>query len=1227
MALIAHYKFEDNVNDDTINFKNGTATDITYVNGKIGKAVSFNGTSSKIIFLEDAFPKAANPFSISLWVKGVKGADYSYIFHKGADNSIGNSVCCIVTDENGKFRFVVNGDYTSGLSNASISDSFQHLVLSWDGSVVKGYVNANKVIEYPLLNITNDIANSKMGFGMSFSTISGRYFCGEIDDVRIYDHDLSLKEIKDLSQCKLLHYSFDDFAEPTENLLSNGDFANGFTNWSITPLNTGARVYTYEIKSDQDGNYAHIHLENVSATGDSYPYIKQAIPLNKNLPNVPYTLSVLVRINSYYGSGSGTQVRLSAILNDYWTADRKTWSFSNRTIGVWHKVELTSTFDPTYYRDPTTYPLAIHFEIYSANLISAGDMIDFDIKLCQIEQKDHATPFVNGTRGRSENFIDKYGLWAGRPFNAVAHGTYAVSTEVPKLFSDKDVYKIEEPGTDTQAVRYSFKLDLDQIPVWDKEITWSMWVYLPSTFAGRFISYYSDMFQNSTGTDWHSNRGYNDTYSYYGAGNIEVVKVTGLDVAKYDTWQQVKMMFRPTSENRHIPENNGLDDNKYIAGFWRINPDNYTTPYHFYMTAGEVYINEDNILDISGNDFDGSLNELTTPKWSNNTVLGKGCYEFDGTKFLDIGNPIKYGSTEFSVFGVVKLNDVTTQSPIIGQWNGSSGPWLIDVVNGSIRFVFADSSTTKVLMSSVAINTVYYFLATWKLNGDMKFYVNGILAGSTTSSGIAQYFTYKTVLIGKKWDVGSTMLNGTLYELGICGKELTSQDAVDFYQSRANLDNNGNLSVKYVQEINNLLYDGRIFTSNFSRGSWSTGSVVEIASLSGVNPLYGYTHALALSTRDSYLGGGEGNVNTRIKVRPGDVIYFSMLANTQATTQQVRFGYRAYSYQTNAAIRNWPSIAYLDAGKPWTRVSAEMIIPDSINVEGVYYTVDEIIPFLQIPAFDNFGSPLVQELYIGRRPLTETEPIEAKYFEDHKKNYLESTGNYRISGISEIGVTRGLVAWYPLNGDAGDYVSGNDGIPTNITYQSGYRQLSAYFNKSAHIQIPQINETESGLTVSAWVYKIRKAVGDLDRHIILSNAGSFVYGGYTLAILEDNKFGFWTYASIAEITSNAFVFLNTWYHVTAQDDPAGYKRIYINGELDKEVTSTLVCADAPYNLYIGARGDLYSESKMYGYIQDVRIYNVALSPEEVKINYERSKELFPMRITKDGLILTNIKEV
>jgi len=65
MALIAHWPLNGNTNDITKNGHDGTPTSITYVNGKIGEAASFNGTTSYLNVDSVAADLVGSSFSIS----------------------------------------------------------------------------------------------------------------------------------------------------------------------------------------------------------------------------------------------------------------------------------------------------------------------------------------------------------------------------------------------------------------------------------------------------------------------------------------------------------------------------------------------------------------------------------------------------------------------------------------------------------------------------------------------------------------------------------------------------------------------------------------------------------------------------------------------------------------------------------------------------------------------------------------------------------------------------------------------------------------------------------------------------------------------------------------------------------------------------------------------------------------------------------------------------------
>jgi len=83
---------------------------------------------------------------------------------------------------------------------------------------------------------------------------------------------------------------------------------------------------------------------------------------------------------------------------------------------------------------------------------------------------------------------------------------------------------------------------------------------------------------------------------------------------------------------------------------------------------------------------------------------------------------------------------------------------------------------------------------------------------------------------------------------------------------------------------------------------------------------------------------------------------------------------------------------------------------------------------------------------------------------------------------------------------------------------------------------------------------------------------------------------------------NVLAMAGEWTQVTAvYDMEAGLRSVYVNGMLDVQITDGGVCAASTHNVYIGARAvaaDTGPEAFFYGMIDDVRVFNRALSDEE-----------------------------
>lgn len=65
--IIAYYKFDDNLNNYVSQYGTATSSNTTYVDGKSGKALLFNGSTSKCIVPKDISVRGRSRVSVSLW--------------------------------------------------------------------------------------------------------------------------------------------------------------------------------------------------------------------------------------------------------------------------------------------------------------------------------------------------------------------------------------------------------------------------------------------------------------------------------------------------------------------------------------------------------------------------------------------------------------------------------------------------------------------------------------------------------------------------------------------------------------------------------------------------------------------------------------------------------------------------------------------------------------------------------------------------------------------------------------------------------------------------------------------------------------------------------------------------------------------------------------------------------------------------------------------------------
>jgi len=211
-SLIAHYKFDEGSGTEAVdsqNGLNGTITGATYVGGKDGYALSFNGTSDKVVVAYDDKLAPTEELSFGCWAYRSNWTEATARSIISKTESGGYLLQCVSGYIRG-FIFL-NGAYKNPqYALANLSVGWHHFFVTCDGRYSKLYVDGalqstvDAGATYPIYYKYENA----MGIGIeatSGDTPSGSYFDGKIDEVKIYNKALTQNEITEIFE--------DDFIE------------------------------------------------------------------------------------------------------------------------------------------------------------------------------------------------------------------------------------------------------------------------------------------------------------------------------------------------------------------------------------------------------------------------------------------------------------------------------------------------------------------------------------------------------------------------------------------------------------------------------------------------------------------------------------------------------------------------------------------------------------------------------------------------------------------------------------------------------------------------------------------------------------------------------------------------------------------------------------------------------------------------------------------------------
>ena len=191
---VGNWKFEQNAVDSSGNGNDGTITEgVTNTTGIVGYGYEFDG-SGRIAIPDDNSLNISKQISVSVWTKIPATGTFETIIGKNNALTAGWQIYRRPSDNLVTMRVHTDGDGDSAVQFTYQSDVWQHLVLVYNGSTLKGYRNGVFALSTPANgNITYTTRPLYIGHS---NTGSMTRINGTIDEVQIFNRSLSSTEIQ-----------------------------------------------------------------------------------------------------------------------------------------------------------------------------------------------------------------------------------------------------------------------------------------------------------------------------------------------------------------------------------------------------------------------------------------------------------------------------------------------------------------------------------------------------------------------------------------------------------------------------------------------------------------------------------------------------------------------------------------------------------------------------------------------------------------------------------------------------------------------------------------------------------------------------------------------------------------------------------------------------------------------------------------------------------------------
>lgn len=332
----------ENLGIDEVELTNNGATASNQ--GKIGSCYSFNGTDNYITMVDSDFPSIfAGDFSVCFWVyNATDGSRDIYFANYGISG--GGNWFNIEKDASNRLRFYWNGGRPDKRFNTLLmptAEGWIHVGLSRSGNTVKAYKNGELVETYTF-TLSNNIPSTATTFriGGDNRVTGDVVFGGKINDLRVYDHALSEREIYDISKALVLHFPLDDNGYDRSNDMPNSiDMALGSANAKLGIWrNAGSSTMTKSrvlINDSPIGACYGFQNSGIQTPNDGSCYGIDNFPTDSN---TDYVISLWARITDGTEGYAGFCIYSSSMLDGFEKVDKNYRVTRLPSDGSWKRV-------------------------------------------------------------------------------------------------------------------------------------------------------------------------------------------------------------------------------------------------------------------------------------------------------------------------------------------------------------------------------------------------------------------------------------------------------------------------------------------------------------------------------------------------------------------------------------------------------------------------------------------------------------------------------------------------------------------------------------------------------------------------------------------------------------------------------------------------------------------------------------------------------------------------